>query len=85
MYRAAASEYLRLFGLVAVGYMWARTAQVALARLDDDPTGFYRAKLDTARFYFERVLPQSGALEASVMAGSDSIMAFDDQAFARVA
>ncbi len=59
---AAASDYLRLFGLVALGFMWARAAQVALRRLpaatDDAP--FYRAKLVTAQFYMERLLPQAG-------------------------
>jgi hypothetical protein len=37
--------------------------------------------VDTARFYFERILPQSGALFAAIMAGSEGMMSFNDDAF----
>lgn len=79
---AAASEYLRLFGLVALGYQWARMAEVSLPKRGaDDPDGFYRAKVQTARFYFERIMPQTGALLSQIMAGSKTMMAFEDAAF----
>ena len=78
---AAASEFLRLFGLVAVGFMWARMAEIALAKRDDDPDGFYKAKLITAKFYMERVLPQSGALFSQMMSGSSNMMALDEELF----
>jgi butyryl-CoA dehydrogenase len=78
---AAATDYLRLFGLTALGYLWARMAELSLARLDDDPDGFHRAKVATARFYVERILPQTNALFAAVMAGGASMMAFDEAAF----
>lgn len=77
---AAASDYLRLFGLVALGFMWLQMAEQALAK-EEDPNGFYRAKRDTARFYMERILPQAGALLASIASGSDNLMAFDEAAF----
>ncbi|RLA31812.1 MAG: acyl-CoA dehydrogenase, partial [Gammaproteobacteria bacterium] len=47
---AAASDYLRLFGLVAFAYLWARAAEAAMARPDGDEHDVYQAKLDTARF-----------------------------------
>ncbi len=80
---AAATEYLRLFGLVALGFMWARMAQVAAARLPaaNGDAGFYRAKLTTAQFYMERVLPQAGALLVSIKAGKGAMMAMEDAAF----
>ncbi|MBI5112614.1 MAG: acyl-CoA dehydrogenase C-terminal domain-containing protein [Rhodovulum sp.] len=78
---AAASDYLRLFGLTALSYLWARMAEIALAKQDDDPDGFYAAKVATARFHAERVLPQTGALFSAVMAGGKSIMALDEAAF----
>jgi hypothetical protein len=80
---AAATEYLRLFGLVALGYVWARMAQVAHARLPtaDGDAGFYQAKLVTARFYMERILPQVGALWASIKSGKAAMMALDEAAF----
>tara|TARA_R110001583_G_scaffold179320_2_gene336028 strand:+ start:128494 stop:130278 length:1785 start_codon:yes stop_codon:yes gene_type:complete len=78
---AAATDYLRLFGLVAVGFMWARMAEISLQKQDEDSDGFYKAKLITARFYMERILPQSGALFSAIMAGSKTMMAMDEDAF----
>lgn len=78
---AAATDYLRLFGLTAVGYMWARSAVVAASRLDNDPTGFYAEKIATARFYMQRVLPQSSAAFAALMAGGATITEFPEEAF----
>jgi alkylation response protein AidB-like acyl-CoA dehydrogenase len=80
---AAATEYLRLFGLVALGYMWARAARVALEKLPhaDGEAGFYRNKLTTAQFYMERVLPQTGALYLAIKSGKASMMAFDEAEF----
>ncbi|HLX09873.1 MAG TPA: acyl-CoA dehydrogenase C-terminal domain-containing protein [Thermoanaerobaculia bacterium] len=78
---AAATDYLHLFGYVALGYLWVRMAKVALAKRGGAGTAFYDAKLATARFYVRRVLPRSGALFATVMAGSGAIMEFPDSAF----
>jgi len=80
---AAASDYLRLFGIVALGYMWARMAGVAAARLPatDGDASFYSTKLATARFYIERILPQAGALYASIKSGKAAMMAVDEAAF----
>ncbi|MEJ2528491.1 MAG: acyl-CoA dehydrogenase C-terminal domain-containing protein [Gammaproteobacteria bacterium] len=78
---AAATDYLRLFGLVALGYLWARMAKTANAQINGSDSMFYQAKIDTANFYFERLLPQCGALHQNIMAGSDTIMQFDDDAF----
>ncbi|MFH1806701.1 MAG: acyl-CoA dehydrogenase C-terminal domain-containing protein [Pseudomonadota bacterium] len=78
---AAATDYLRLFGLVAVAYMWAQMAEIALGKVDNDPEGFYRAKLVTAKFYMERILPQTGALFSAIMSGSATMMAMDEDAF----
>jgi len=77
---AAASEYLRLFGLVALADAWARMAKIALARQQEDATGFYRAKLATARFFMQRILPQTSALTAAVLAGGATLRAFEDAA-----
>jgi alkylation response protein AidB-like acyl-CoA dehydrogenase len=80
---AAAAEYLRLFGLVAMGYMWARSAEVAAAKLPaaNGDAGFYQSKLITARFFMERILPQSFALLASIKSGKTSMMALPEAAF----
>ncbi len=81
---AAASEYLRLFGHVAMGHMWLRTARVAREKLaagGSFPAAYYEAKVKTARFFFSRILPQTEGLYASLTAGSDVIMSFDEGNF----
>ncbi len=78
---AAASDYLRLFGMTALAYMWCRMARLALDKADGDDTGFYRAKLNTARFFMDKMMPQTSALFSSVMAGSSSMMDMDEEAF----
>ncbi|HLI13436.1 MAG TPA: acyl-CoA dehydrogenase C-terminal domain-containing protein [Alphaproteobacteria bacterium] len=81
---AAASDYLKLFGLTALGYMWALMAKTALARLAagaGDDEAFYVAKLATARFFMARLLPQSGTLFATLMAGKKPVMELAEAAF----
>jgi acyl-CoA dehydrogenase len=75
---AGSTDYMHLFGLVAVGYMWARMAKAASVR-DDDPRA--RAKLATARFFAERLLPETGMRLARITAGADSVMALPEEAF----
>lgn len=80
---AAASDYLKLFAYVALGYWWLRMAKVAAAkRLEaGDRAGFYEAKLKTARFYFSKILPQANALNLAIMAGAKPVMDFPAEAF----
>jgi hypothetical protein len=75
------SKYLCLFGLVVLAYLWARMATVALPHLDEPECGFYRAKINTARFFFQRLLPQIEALAAAIEAGGRSIREFAETAF----
>ena len=77
----AATDYLRMLGLVSLAYLWARMADMALAQRQGDEALFYQAKLDTARFYFERLLPQTGALTSAIMSGCASMMNFNPEAF----
>ena len=72
---AAASDYLRIAGHLAFGYFWARMAQVALGEIADgnsDP--FYAAKLQTARFYFARLLPETATLLRTARANVSNLM-----------
>ncbi len=80
---AAASDYLRLFGIVALGFMWVRMAKVAADKLPaaGEDAAFYRAKRTTANFYIERILPQAGALLTAIKAGKASMMALEESAF----
>ncbi len=80
---AAATDYLRLLGLTALAYLWARMAEISLPKVGgaEDSDGFYTAKVNTARFFMDRILPQTSALFSQIMAGGKSMMAFDEAAF----
>jgi alkylation response protein AidB-like acyl-CoA dehydrogenase len=72
---AAAVDYLRVAGHMVFGYFWARMAQVALREIaagNKDP--FYQAKLQTARFYFAKLLPETATLMQTARAGSAPLM-----------
>jgi hypothetical protein len=78
---AAATDYLHLFGYTALGYLWARMAKIALQKQGGAESAFYDAKLRTARYYMQRLLPRTGGLFATMMSGSAPIMDFPDAAF----
>jgi alkylation response protein AidB-like acyl-CoA dehydrogenase len=78
---AAATEYLRAFGLVAMGFLWARVAELALTKTNGEEPLFYKGKLATARFYMARVLPETNALFANIAAGAKSLMELEAEAF----
>lgn len=77
---AGAVDYLRLMALVSLGFLWARAAQVALAKQADDPR-FYRAKLATARFFMSKLLPQTASLLAVIHAGAEPLMQLTEDEF----
>jgi hypothetical protein len=80
---AGAYEYMHLFGLVAMGYMWAKIAKAAQARKAQGNGVAQKmdAKLLTGRFFMERMLPETGALVARISAGSDTLMAMPAESF----
>lgn len=80
---AASVDYLRMFALTAMGYMWARMALAAQENLEsgEDNKEFYESKIHTARFFMTRMLPESDARFKAVMAGADPIMALDASGF----
>ncbi|MBB5703286.1 hypothetical protein FHS76_003186 [Ochrobactrum daejeonense] len=80
---AASNDYMHLFGLVALGFMWARMAKVAEEKLTagEGNKEFLEAKLVTARYYFERIMPESAAHLARIQSGADSMMALNADAF----
>jgi hypothetical protein len=72
---AAAVDYLRVAGHLVFGYFWARMAQVALREIAAGNTDqFYLAKLQTARFYFAKLFPETATLMRTARAGSKVLM-----------
>jgi hypothetical protein len=79
---AASTDYLHVFGLTALAYMWAKMAEAALAKIgagDADP--FYATKLTTGRFFLERILPDAASHLAKLKTGADTMMALPAEAF----
>ena len=84
---AGAHHYMHMMGIVTLGFMWLRMAKVAQAKLAEgaDDAAFYEAKLATARYYMDRYLPDVAAFRSKIEAGSDSMMALGEEAFATAA
>jgi hypothetical protein len=81
---AGATDYMHLFGLVALGYMWARIVQAAHAKLKAGANGsgeMLKSKLVTARFFMERMLPETATQLARVQAGAQTTMELPADAF----
>ena len=76
---AVAVDYMRVAGHLVFGYFWARMAQVALQKIAaGDPDRFYVAKLQTARFYFAKLFPETATLMLTARSGSKSLMETDE-------
>ncbi len=81
---AASVDYLMYSGYVCLAYFWAKMALVAQQKLAEGTTeeAFYTAKIQTAKFYFDRILPRTLAHAQMISAGSESIMAVEEDNFA---
>jgi len=80
---AGSYDYMHLFGLVALGYMWCRIAEAALAKLPhaNGSSTSLKAKLITARFFMERMLPETATRLARIESGAASMMELPDDAY----
>jgi len=81
---AGSTDYMHMFGLVALGYMWCRMVEAAQAKLaagTDGDAERLKAKLVTARFFVERLLPETSTYLARVTAGASSTMELPAEAF----
>jgi alkylation response protein AidB-like acyl-CoA dehydrogenase len=80
---AAAVDYLRVVGHLVYGYFWARMAKVALEKIAQAneeaqrPDPFYLGKVQTARFYFTRLMPETSSLMRRIRAGSEVLLDTD--------
>ena len=79
---AASTDYLHIFGLTALAYMWAQMAKSAQAKIaagDADP--YYVTKLQTGRYFVERILPDAGAHLKKLKSGAEVLMQMPAEAF----
>ena len=81
---AASTDFMHLFGLVSLGYMWARMVKAAQAKLANGADGaspFYENKVVTGRYFMERVMPETSAHLARISTGAETMMALPAEAF----
>ncbi|HAF90349.1 MAG TPA: acyl-CoA dehydrogenase, partial [Pseudomonas sp.] len=81
---AASVDYLMFSGYACLAYFWADMARVAAEKLaaGTEEEGFYKAKLQTARFYYGRILPRTRAHVAAILSGADNLMDMAEEDFA---
>jgi alkylation response protein AidB-like acyl-CoA dehydrogenase len=77
---SASVDYLMYSGYIMMAYFWAQMAQTAYEKLatDVENRDFYRAKIKTAEFYFERILPRTKSLAKTMMADPKTLMQLDE-------
>lgn len=80
---AASVDYLMYSGYVSLAYFWAKSAKAALEKLasGEGDQAFYQAKVDTAKFYFARILPRTLSHVEMIKAGNDTLAAIDSEHF----
>lgn len=80
---AAASDYLRLLGLVGMAYCFAKATKIAGLQLffGTQDKAFYETKIKTATFFFEKILPQATTHFLAIKAGKGALMAFAEDEF----
>ncbi|CAN5348419.1 acyl-CoA dehydrogenase C-terminal domain-containing protein [soil metagenome] len=80
---AGAHSYMHLMGIVAVGLMWLRMAVAAtkLKAAGEGDVAFLDAKLVTARYFAERIMPEAGALRRKIEGGAEALMALPPEMF----
>ncbi|MFB9268285.1 acyl-CoA dehydrogenase C-terminal domain-containing protein [Bradyrhizobium erythrophlei] len=79
---AAATDFMKLFGLVALGYMWAKMAKVAQDKIAaGDKSSYLATKLVTGRFFMEKLLPETAVHLARIQSGSATTMELAAEAF----
>jgi hypothetical protein len=80
---AASVDYIMFSGYVLLGVAWAASARAAYRRLEEGTKeeAFYRAKIQTAEFYFAKILPRTTALLETMLAGPEPLMKLDENEF----
>ena len=81
---AGSTDYMHMFGLVTMGYMWALQAKAAQEKLKAGANGdaaFYENKLLLGKFFMERLLPETQLRKTRIEAGAETMMAMEEAAF----
>lgn len=76
---AASVDYLKMSGLVCFAWMWAKMLAIAAPKASQDT--FYATKVKTAKFFYQRILPEVESLRIKILAGAESMMGLDESEF----
>jgi 3-(methylsulfanyl)propanoyl-CoA dehydrogenase len=80
---AGSTDYMHLFGTVAIGYMWGLMSETALKKIKagEGDVDFFKNKIATAHYFAERTLPETSLHLTRIKAGADAMMSFDASSF----
>lgn len=78
---AGSVSFLKLTGVVVGGWLMARSAGIAATRVGDDDGDFYKAKLATAAFFAQHVMPEAGAYRDAIVNGADAVLMLAESQF----
>ena len=76
-----ATDYLKLFALTSLAYIWIKYIDISYRKMNDDPKGFYKAKIATGTYFLNKILPETGSLTSSIMSGASSYTKYENQFF----
>ena len=76
-----AVDYLKMFSLVAIGYVWTQYAEISSNKKNEDPEGFYKAKIASGKYFMSKILPETGSLMSSILSGAKYYNEFEDDYF----
>ena len=72
---AAANDYLKTLGFISLAYAWIKVLEVSFKDYNENKN-FYDNKINTAKFYFDKVLPRAEQHYKTAISGSSNIMNF---------
>jgi acyl-CoA dehydrogenase len=78
---AGSVPFLKLTGIVVGGWLMARSAQIAATRLDAADGDFYKAKLATAAYFAQHVIPEANSYRDAIVNGAESVLALEEALF----
>ena len=70
---AACNDFLKILGYISLGYVWFKIAKISLNKLNENKD-FYSEKINTAKFFYDKIIPRIDSHYNSAKSGSDNIM-----------
>jgi len=78
---AGSVPFLKLTGIVVGAWLMARSAAIAVERLDAADGDFYKAKLATASYFVQHVVPEANSYRDAIVGGAESVLALEEALF----